>query len=63
MYLLDTNVISEIRKGQRANSGVQAFFQRVISNGDRLWLSAVTIGELRRGVELIRRRNDATQAL
>ena len=63
MYLLDTNVISEIRKGQRANSGVQAFFQRVISNGDRLWLSAVTIGELRRGIELIRRRNDATQAL
>ncbi|WGZ92835.1 MAG: type II toxin-antitoxin system VapC family toxin [Candidatus Thiothrix putei] len=62
MYLLDTNVISEIRKGSRANPGVQAFFQRVISNGDKLFLSAVTIGELRRGIELIRYRNDHAQA-
>jgi hypothetical protein len=62
MYLLDTNVISENRKGQRANPGVQAFFQRVISNRDKLFLSVVTVGELRRGIELIRHRNDHVQA-
>ena len=62
MYLLDTNVISEIRKGQRANPGVQAFFQHVTHNHDKLFLSAVTIGELRRGIELIRYRNDHVQA-
>ena len=26
MYLVDTDVISEIRKGDKANSGVRAFF-------------------------------------
>ncbi|MGF1547373.1 MAG: type II toxin-antitoxin system VapC family toxin [Thiotrichales bacterium] len=62
MYLLDTNVISEIRKGQRANPGVQAFFQQVISHADKVLLSAVTVGELRRGIELIRHRHDHTQA-
>lgn len=62
MYLLDTNVISEIRKGERANLGVQAFFQQAIANRDKLFLSVVTIGELRRGLELIRHRNDHSQA-
>lgn len=62
MYLLDTNVISEIRKGQRANAGVQAFFQRVIATGDKVFLSVVTLGELRRGIDLIHHRGDTTQA-
>jgi len=62
MYLLDTNVISEMRKGERANAGVQAFFQQAISSRDKLFLSVVTIGELRRGLELIRHRNDHFQA-
>ena len=62
MYLLDTNVISEIRKGERANAGVRAFFQQAIANQEKLFLSVVTIGELRRGIELIRYRNDHPQA-
>ena len=62
MYLIDTNVISEARKGDRANKGVVAFFEEVASSGDPLFLSSVTLGELRRGVELIRRRRDADQA-
>lgn len=62
MYLLDTNVISEMRKGERTNLGVQAFFQQAIANRDKLFLSVVTIGELRRGLELIRHRNDHSQA-
>lgn len=53
MYLIDTNVISEIRKGDNANLGVRQFFNTVITHNFRVYLSAITIGELRRGVDLI----------
>ena len=62
MYLIDTDVISEARKGQKANAGVRAFFERATKNGEKLYLSAVTIGELRQGVERIRHRGDLAQA-
>lgn len=59
MYLVDTNVISEARKRARANPGVQAFFQSQQA-GD-LYICVQTIGEIRRGIENIRRR-DSSQA-
>ncbi len=62
MYLVDTNVISEIRKKSKANKGVRSFFQQAIEDKTRIFISVVTVGELRRGVELIRYRNDARQA-
>ena len=62
MYLIDTNVISEIRKGPRANSGVRDFFAATVSEGTPTYVSVVTIGELRRGLELIRHRGDTGQA-
>ena len=62
MYLIDTNVISEGRKGARANAGVRDFFKRMASDEAPVFLSVVTVGELRRGVELIRHRGDAAQA-
>jgi predicted nucleic acid-binding protein len=62
MYLLDTNVISELRKQGKANSGVQQFFQDAIEQDTRLYISVITLGELRRGVELIRHRGDQPQA-
>ncbi|MBK6726625.1 MAG: type II toxin-antitoxin system VapC family toxin [Xanthomonadales bacterium] len=62
MYLIDTNVISEIRKAGAANPGVTAFFKRCTERGLRVYLSVVTVGELRRGVELIRHRGDKLQA-
>ena len=62
MYLIDTDVISEGRKGARANAGVRDFFMRVVSDQTPVFLSVVTVGELRRGVELIRHRSDAAQA-
>lgn len=62
MYLIDTNVISEIRKKKKANPGVQAFFQSADQQELQLYLSVITIGELRRGVERIRYRNDVSQA-
>ena len=62
MYLIDTNVVSEGRKDATANRGVVAFFEDVAASGEPVFLSAISIGELRRGVELIRRRGDADQA-
>lgn len=61
MYLVDTNVISEARKA-RANPGVIAFFNAVDAANEPVYLSAISIGELRRGVELIRHRGDFDQA-
>lgn len=62
MYLLDTNVISEIRKGKKADKGVQDFFAGVISEKLPTYLSVITVGELRRGIEKIRYRKDLQQA-
>lgn len=62
MYLLDTNVISELRKRDKANSGVQQFFQQAIAEDTQLYISVITLGELRRGIELIRYRGDQPQA-
>ncbi|MBS3952976.1 MAG: type II toxin-antitoxin system VapC family toxin [Methylomicrobium sp.] len=61
MYLVDTNVISEIRKGDNANAGVRQFFDSAITENTRLYVSAITIGELRRGVDLILHRGDSIQ--
>ena len=62
MYLIDTNVISEARKDKTANRGVQAFFKDAATRSTGLYLSVITIGELRRGVELIRHRGDLPQS-
>lgn len=59
MYLVDTNVISEARKGIKANPGVQKIFQATAPKD--LYLSAQTIGEIRRGLENIRHRGDLPQ--
>ena len=57
-YLLDTNIISEIRKAH-GNPHVKAWFAATGAND--LYLSVLTIGEIRHGIERLRRR-DATQA-
>lgn len=59
MFLVDTNVISEARKGAKANLGVKKFFKE--AEADYLYLSAQTIGEIRRGLENIRHRGDLPQ--
>ena len=51
-YLLDTNVISETRKS-RPDAGVIAFLSA--AGGEGLFLSVLTLGELRKGVALKRR--------
>ena len=62
MFLIDTNVISEGRKGRRADTGVQGFWAAAAQGNTPLFLAAVTIGELRRGVELIRHRGEHPQS-
>jgi predicted nucleic acid-binding protein len=54
-YLLDTNVISELRKGQRAHPNVTAWFADLAD--EDIFLSVLTIGEIRRGIESVRRRD------
>ncbi len=56
-YLLDTNVVSELRKGSRADARVIAWLQR--RDRRELFLSAITLAELRRGIALIARRDSA----
>ncbi len=55
-YLLDTNVISEIRK-THGNPHVKAWF--AATGADDLYLSVLTIGEIRHGIERLRRRDPA----
>lgn len=62
MYLIDTNVISELRKKRCANPGVREFFENNSDANNPLYLSVITIGELRRGVEMIRHRGDNIQS-
>ena len=57
-YLVDTNIVSELRKGPRANAGVIGWFAEV--DDSDLYLSVLTVGELRRGVISIERRDAET---
>lgn len=57
--LLDTNVVSELRKAERADAQLLDWFHDVAD--EEIHLSVLVIGELRRGVETIRKR-DAAQA-
>ncbi len=54
-FLLDTNIISELRKGPRTNAGVAAWFEA--ATDDELHLSVVVVGELRQGFERVRARD------
>ena len=54
-YPLDSNVISELRKGARADPNVAAWFSSV--SGEEIFLSVLVLGEIRRGIERIRRRD------
>jgi toxin FitB len=62
VFLVDTDVISEARKGEKGNTGVREFFSNASRSNFALFLSAITIGELRQGVENIRHRGDSAQA-
>ena len=54
-FLIDTNIISEVRKGVRCDPSVAIWFDGVPE--DQLFLSALVVGEIRKGVELARPRD------
>jgi toxin FitB len=61
-YLIDANVISELRKGDRADPAVKSWFAKL--EDEEIFLSVLTLGEIRRGIEGIRRRDqEAATAL
>lgn len=59
MFLVDTNVISELRKGTRADGGVV----RLLRGAEQeIFVPVQAIGELRQGAESLRHRGDFPQA-
>lgn len=54
-FLLDTNVVSELRKGRRVDPNVREWFRTV--DDDALYLSVLVIGEIRQGIERLRVRD------
>ena len=58
-FLLDTNVVSEVRK-PAPNPNVRAWLASV-PEGD-LYLSVLVVGEIRQGIERLRRRDPAQAA-
>ena len=58
-FLLDTNILSELRKGSRCDAGVREWIQN--TPAEELFVSVVVLGEIRRGIERIRIR-DQNQA-
>ena len=59
LYLLDTNVLSELRKGPRCDPAVAAW-ERAELAARKGGISVIVIGEIRKGIELIASRDPAS---
>ena len=60
MYLLDTNVITEVSRGERSDRNVRTWYDAMAA--DQLCTSVLVIGEVRAGVEKLRIRAAARAA-
>ena len=60
MYLPDTNVLSELRKRSRCPPAVAAWIQPIPSS--QLYVSVIALGEIRKGIELLAKRDPAAGA-
>lgn len=56
-FLIDTNVLSEIRKGTRADARVRSWYWSV-DPADK-YMSVLVVGEVREGIERVRDRDPA----
>ena len=56
-YLIDTNIISEVRKGERCDGHVAAWFASI--DDEDIFLSVLVVGEIRKGIERARRTDPA----
>jgi hypothetical protein len=59
-YLIDTNIIAEVRKGTRCDPRVARWWAG-IADAD-LFVSVLVLGEIRKGIELARPRDPAKAA-
>lgn len=58
-YLIDTTIISEVRKGERCDPNVAAWWESI--EDAEVYLSVLVLGEIRKGIERAR-ANDAARA-
>ena len=56
-YLIDTNILSELRKRERCDPNVAAWYAS--TRADELFLSVLVLGEVRRGAERLKKRDPA----
>jgi hypothetical protein len=56
-FLIDTNVLSELRKGRQCDANVRAW--AISANHAQHWISVLSLGEIRKGIELLRRKSPA----
>ncbi len=54
-FLIDTNVISELKKGHKAAPHVTVWFTALLP--ENIFTSVIVLGEIRRGIELVARRD------
>ena len=54
-YLLDTNVLSELRKGVKASPKVRQWATSTVRS--RHFISVLSLGEIRKGIELLRKKS------
>ena len=55
MYLLDTNVVSELRRQDRCDENVASWYDGI--SDEELFLSVLTLGEIRKGIALVQDRD------
>ena len=58
-YLIDTNIISDVRRGRRCDPNVASWYEKI--EDASLYLSVLVIGEIRKGIKRIRPK-DTVQA-
>ena len=56
-FLIDTNVLSELRKGRRCDARVRAW--ALSARHAQHWISVLSLGEIRKGIELLRKKSPA----
>jgi predicted nucleic acid-binding protein len=54
-YLIDTNVLSELRKGSRCHPNVKRWAHTALAERNRV--SVLSLGEIRKGIELLRKKS------
>lgn len=59
-FLIDTNILAELRKGERGDQHVRVWYAGISASD--IYVSVIVLGEIRRGAELLRRRDPIAAA-